>query len=220
MILYLFVVSCAYSVCQVCKYFIEAVESKKYGWFWECPNGGTSCKYRHALPPDFVFKVKKSAEPEDDEDKPDIGDLLEVERRNLKQGTPVTLELFLAWKEKKRLAREKEQEGRKKDIEAGKVAMSGRELFEANPDLIAGDDEAAADSMELEEDMRLKEEEEMKGMTPPAVVVDENLFAGDDVGDLPDFDDETGEAASAEQGEEYKTEKEAPTEDPAATQAS
>ena len=172
------------------------------------------------MPPDFVFKVKKSAEPEDDEDKPDIGDLLEVERRNLKQGTPVTLELFLAWKEKKRLAREKEQEGRKKDIEAGKVAMSGRELFEANPDLIAGDDEAAADSMELEEDMRLKEEEEMKGMTPPAVVVDENLFAGDDVGDLPDFDDETGEAASAEQGEEYKTEKEAPTEDPAATQAS
>ena len=23
----------------VCKYFIEAIETKKFGWFWECPNG-------------------------------------------------------------------------------------------------------------------------------------------------------------------------------------
>jgi hypothetical protein len=23
----------------VCKYFIEAIETQKYGWFWECPNG-------------------------------------------------------------------------------------------------------------------------------------------------------------------------------------
>jgi hypothetical protein len=26
----------------VCKYFIEAIETQKYGWFWECPNGGDS----------------------------------------------------------------------------------------------------------------------------------------------------------------------------------
>lgn len=24
----------------VCKYFLEAIENQKYGWFWECPNGG------------------------------------------------------------------------------------------------------------------------------------------------------------------------------------
>jgi hypothetical protein len=30
----------------VCKYFLEAIEQKKYGWFWECPNGGDKCKYR------------------------------------------------------------------------------------------------------------------------------------------------------------------------------
>ncbi|KAG8648473.1 hypothetical protein MANES_08G001802v8 [Manihot esculenta] len=24
----------------VCKYFLEAVEKKQYGWFWVCPNGG------------------------------------------------------------------------------------------------------------------------------------------------------------------------------------
>ncbi|OZC07641.1 hypothetical protein X798_05358 [Onchocerca flexuosa] len=39
----------------VCKYFLEAVENSKYGWFWECPNGD-SCIYRHALPPGYVLK--------------------------------------------------------------------------------------------------------------------------------------------------------------------
>lgn len=36
---------------KVCKYFIQAIEDGKYGWFWICPNGGDKCKYRHALPP-------------------------------------------------------------------------------------------------------------------------------------------------------------------------
>jgi hypothetical protein len=36
---------------KVCKFFIEAVENQKYGWFWVCPNGGDQCKYRHSLPP-------------------------------------------------------------------------------------------------------------------------------------------------------------------------
>jgi hypothetical protein len=24
----------------ICKYFLDAIENGKYGWFWECPNGG------------------------------------------------------------------------------------------------------------------------------------------------------------------------------------
>jgi hypothetical protein len=68
--------------CQiVCKYFIDAVESGKYGWFWECPNGqisilasialaksstahstGETCQYRHALPPGFVLNSQKAKE--------------------------------------------------------------------------------------------------------------------------------------------------------------
>lgn len=36
---------------KVCKYFIDAVENQKYGWFWVCPNGGDKCMYRHSLPP-------------------------------------------------------------------------------------------------------------------------------------------------------------------------
>lgn len=36
---------------KVCKYFIDAVENGKYGWFWTCPNGGDKCMYKHSLPP-------------------------------------------------------------------------------------------------------------------------------------------------------------------------
>lgn len=39
---------------KVCKFFIEAIEDGKYGWFWVCPNGGDKCKYKHALPPGSV----------------------------------------------------------------------------------------------------------------------------------------------------------------------
>lgn len=45
----------------VCKYFIDAVENRKYGWFWDCPNG-LSCKYRHALPPGYVLKKDRQKE--------------------------------------------------------------------------------------------------------------------------------------------------------------
>lgn len=48
----------------VCKHFIDAVETGRYGWFWECPDGGDNCKYRHALPPGFVLKSQKKAEAE------------------------------------------------------------------------------------------------------------------------------------------------------------
>jgi isochorismate synthase EntC len=36
---------------KVCKYFIEAIENSKYGWRWQCPNGGDQCMYKHSLPP-------------------------------------------------------------------------------------------------------------------------------------------------------------------------
>ena len=39
---------------KVCKYFIDAVENGKYGWFWTCPNGGDKCMYKHSLPPGYV----------------------------------------------------------------------------------------------------------------------------------------------------------------------
>jgi hypothetical protein len=41
---------------KVCKFFIEAVENGKYGWFWTCPNGGDKCMYKHSLPPGYVLR--------------------------------------------------------------------------------------------------------------------------------------------------------------------
>ena len=43
----------------ICKHFLEAVEKRTYGWFWECPNGGDKCQYRHALPEGYVLKRDK-----------------------------------------------------------------------------------------------------------------------------------------------------------------
>jgi hypothetical protein len=69
----------------VCKYFLEAIETSKYGWFWVCPNGGNSCKYRHALPPGFVLKKKeteeerRAREEEEKENALTIEDFLETE---------------------------------------------------------------------------------------------------------------------------------------------
>lgn len=46
----------------VCKYFIEAIEDRKYGWFWNCPNGNNDCKYRHALPEGYVLRKRETEE--------------------------------------------------------------------------------------------------------------------------------------------------------------
>ncbi len=47
----------------MCKHFIQAIESQKFGWFGECPNGD-NCQYRHALPPGFVLRSQKKAADE------------------------------------------------------------------------------------------------------------------------------------------------------------
>merc|ERR1719431_2504875 len=103
----------------ICKNFLEALENNKYGWFWECPNGGKNCKYRHALPPGYVLKKdKKRMEKEAQEIT--IEELIEKERANLDTSklTKVTLETFVAWKRKKlkekALAEKKEKSKKEK----------------------------------------------------------------------------------------------------------
>lgn len=63
---------------QICKYFLDAVENSKYGWFWECPNG-EACHYRHALPPGFM--LKKDKKKEDKGEEISLEDLIEREVR-------------------------------------------------------------------------------------------------------------------------------------------
>ncbi|KAH9498593.1 hypothetical protein Btru_007699 [Bulinus truncatus] len=140
----------------ICKFFLDAVESSKYGWFWECPNGA-KCIYRHCLPPGFV--LKKDQKKDDKEEQITIEELVETERAALGLNvTKVTLESFLKWKERKK--QEKidkllaDQEKKKADYKAGRtVGISGRQMFEFNPDLmLADDDEAQEGEIEREND--------------------------------------------------------------------
>ncbi|KTW27529.1 uncharacterized protein T551_03028 [Pneumocystis jirovecii RU7] len=128
----------------VCKFFLEAIEKGIYGWFWVCPNDGDNCKYKHSLPPGFVFKSKQK---EKEEEEITLEQFLEIERHKLGPNlTPVTLETFTEWKRKREEKKEQEeQEIRKKkeaSIAAGRiVGLSGRELFEYNPAMCEEEDE-------------------------------------------------------------------------------
>eukprot|EP01100_Stratorugosa_tubuloviscum_P012229 TRINITY_DN570_c1_g1_i1.p1 TRINITY_DN570_c1_g1~~TRINITY_DN570_c1_g1_i1.p1 ORF type:complete len:421 (-),score=226.03 TRINITY_DN570_c1_g1_i1:153-1415(-) len=136
----------------VCKFFVDAIENKKYGWFWNCPNGD-SCIYRHALPPGFVLKSKDEKKEEKVEE--DWAELLESERKKISTFTPVTLEKFVEWKEAKRKKKEEEQaeQLKAKMASKNKSGLSGREMFVFNPELFIDDDEAfGKDALEAEQD--------------------------------------------------------------------
>ncbi|KAM4729681.1 zinc finger CCCH domain-containing protein 15 [Anableps anableps] len=147
----------------VCKYFLEAIENNKYGWFWVCPAGGDNCMYRHALPPGFV--LKKDKKKEEKEEEISLEELIESERAALGANvTRITLETFLAWKKRKRQekvdkARE-EMEKKKADFKAGKsLIVSGREVFEFRPELVDDDDDEADDTQYADETKEEDEEE-------------------------------------------------------------
>lgn len=114
-------------ILQICKFFIEAVEKSKYGWFWECP-GGAGCIYRHALPPGFVLKKDlKAMQKENKENETSLEDWIETERHKLGAKhatlTKVTMETFVAWKKRKiqeRKDEKKKMEDKKlRDFKAG-----------------------------------------------------------------------------------------------------
>ncbi|RWS26329.1 Zinc finger CCCH domain-containing protein 15-like protein [Leptotrombidium deliense] len=113
----------------ICKYFLEALENNKYGWFWECPNGGDKCHYRHALPPGFVLNRDKKKQ--DKKDDISIEELVEKERANL--GSDLTR------------------------VTSGRhIGLSGRDMFTFNPDLITEDQmedgESTFDNVQREEE--------------------------------------------------------------------
>jgi len=154
----------------VCKYFIEAIETQKFGWFWECPNGGENCQYRHALPPGFVLKSQRKALDEANKANTiSLEEFLEVERHKLGANlTPVTRETFAIWKKTRMDKKQAEDEAMKKakDLQsaAGKSSgMSGRDLFQYNPEWFQDEDDGdASDDWDLEQYRRRKEEEDLE----------------------------------------------------------
>ncbi|XP_068183348.1 zinc finger CCCH domain-containing protein 15 [Antennarius striatus] len=166
----------------VCKYFLDAIENNKYGWFWVCPGGGDNCMYRHALPPGFV--LKKDKKKEEREEEISLEELIENERLALGPDvTRITLETFLAWKKRKRQEKldkaKEEMEKKKADFKAGKsLVVSGREVFEFRPELV-DDDDAEADDTQYDNDE--EEDSEIQINTTEVQDIDLSRFVPQEV---------------------------------------
>ncbi|KAL7914580.1 hypothetical protein GGI35DRAFT_149991 [Trichoderma velutinum] len=178
---------------KVCKFFIQAIEDGKYGWFWICPNGGDKCMYKHALPPGFILKTKeqRAAEKALLDKSPlktlTLEDFLESERHKLTGTlTPVTPETFAKWKKERLDKKAAEEQARKaKD-------NTGRALFESgkwrDDDSEAESDDEDDDTWNLEklrretEAIRQRKEEErlliMHGGVLPVAVPEEDEAVG------------------------------------------
>ncbi|OCH88569.1 hypothetical protein OBBRIDRAFT_795108 [Obba rivulosa] len=150
----------------VCKYFIQAIETEKFGWFWECPNG-ESCQYRHALPPGFMLKSqRKAAEDAEKANIISLEEFLEVERHKLGTNlTPVTRESFAKWKQTRMNKKQAEEEVLRKTKDAQHAAgknsgMSGRDLFTYNPEWFEDSDEEEED-WDLAQYRKQKEDDDL-----------------------------------------------------------
>lgn len=176
----------------VCKFFLDAVKNKVYGYKWQCPNGD-ECHYRHCLPKDYVIKTLQGKVQEEMtiEEYQDLEETIDKERERLAvNGTKVTDDTFKEWKEKR--LKNKGIDPRKKKDDLMKKLKTGRELFNENKDTYKDDDNADDDVYEnecnqLEEETRnLQDELWGKKEEKTEVKVDAELFQDD--GDLDNLD--------------------------------
>ncbi|KAL3474104.1 hypothetical protein BJX99DRAFT_232187 [Aspergillus californicus] len=142
---------------KVCKFFIEAVENQKYGWFWVCPNGGNKCMYKHSLPPGFILKTKeqRAAEKALMDKSPlntlTLEDWLESERHKLTgELTPVTPETFAVWKKGRLDKKAAEEQARKAKEDTGRSMFESGNWRDDESSEEESDDEGS-DAWNLEE---------------------------------------------------------------------
>ncbi|TDH73215.1 hypothetical protein CCR75_000521 [Bremia lactucae] len=176
----------------VCKYFLDAIEKSLYGWFWVCPNGGTSCKYRHALPPGYIYKSKKDRDLEKSNKVIEISieEIIEQQRAKLgpSGGTPVTEESLARWKAEKRARKNVEEAKKLKELAkrtGGRGIMSGRALFTYDPTLFRDDADADDEAYSLHSDGEddVEEHDLLPSIDAAAAVMDKSLYL-QDVDDL------------------------------------
>ncbi|CAN6471013.1 unnamed protein product [Victoria cruziana] len=167
----------------VCKYFLEAVEKKQYGWFWVCPNGGKECHYRHALPPGYVLKSQMKALLEEESEKLSVEEEIENQRAKVATSTPLTPELFMQWKMKKMEEREAGLAALRAE-RAKNDRMSGRELFLADASIFVDD----AEAYEMYQREEYPDEDSVKSGTAKEGPSTSSTANGDEV--FPDDDDD------------------------------
>ena len=141
----------------ICKFFLDAVQRKVYGWKWECPNGD-ECHYKHCLPKGYVITTNKDKMQEEMsiDDYINLEEQIDSERERIsKSGTPVNDNTFIEWKKKRDAFRKQGKE----DEEKKRKFQTGIQLFKSQVGLFK-DDENAEDTLEREEE---KMAEESKG---------------------------------------------------------
>ncbi len=134
----------------VCRYFLDALEKRKYGWKWKCPNGD-ACIYRHCLPPGFILKMDALPDMNGNINEDRLEEIIEEKRKLITNGTPVTPATFAEWKRKRMEKRENKVNEEKETRAAANnnkefsrmFGMSGRALFQFQPDAFIGDADEA-----------------------------------------------------------------------------
>ncbi len=147
-----------------CRDFLDAVEKNLYGFNWVCPTAGDDCQYRHMLPQGYVLNRDKKANNGDESSEDEemtLEEKIEEERSNLisSECTPVTLESFNKWKADRAARKQAEleakiaaEEAKGKKDKSQMQFMSGRALFQYNPDLFEDAEDAGDVEFEDEEE--------------------------------------------------------------------
>jgi len=201
----------------ICKHFLTSIEKRQYGWFWECPDNidGKVCKYRHALPPGYVFKKDQKAAEDEEDDGKTFEERLEELRKGLGPGSMmVTAETFAEWKQKRNEEKQAklskaEQAAQKAYKKGGKTALTGRQLFEFDSSIFVDDAEAGgADEYRREFEDAADADAASAGLPAAAAKpsaeeaaeaaaevelpegIEENLFLDEDLDDLPSDDED------------------------------
>lgn len=140
----------------ICKFFLDAVTKKVYGFKWECPNGD-ECHYRHCLPKGYVITTNKDKQQEEMtiEEFYNLEEQIDAERERIsKTGTPVNETTFLEWKKKRDAFRADKKEFEEKKKKGG---LTGIQLFRKDNTMFKDDDDAAdveREDNQLEEDTK------------------------------------------------------------------
>ena len=147
----------------VCKYFLDAVKKKQYGWKWECPNGD-DCHYRHSLPEGYILvTAKEKQEDMTSEEYMNLEAQIDEERARISvNGTKVDEKSFMEWKKKRdefRKIEEAERIEQEKKLHQ-KSKLTGVQLFKKQAELFKDDEDAQDLKEEQEQEKKEREKEE------------------------------------------------------------
>jgi hypothetical protein len=147
----------------VCRYFLEAVQKKIYGWKWECPNGD-DCQYKHCLPKGYILMTQADRIQEEMtiEEYMDLEEQIDEERTRISlNGTPVNDNTFKEWKRKRDEKRLKEKGNVKEEADKSKK-KTGIQLFKSDAGIFQDDDDATDDIKYNERSEEPQQQEEEK----------------------------------------------------------